>query len=245
MRVSVELVPRSKTDLEHQLDQVRDHLPSVNTINVPDIHRFEMRSWEACRIARKYVPHAIPHIRAIDVDPAAPLVMVDELRAAGVTEVIVISGDVPVDMSRTVYGTSTLTVIRKFREELPEIRVYGAFDPYRQGFQVELEYASQKLEAGASGLFTQPFFDLRLLEIYFELLSGVEVFWGFTSITSKRSMRYWRARNRAIFPAGFEPNLGWSRELAVEAVSLLQSLNGNVYFMPIGVDVADYLVGII
>ena len=245
MRVSVELVPRSEIDLEGQLDQVQEYLPSVNTINVPDIHRFEMRSWEACAIASKYFPHVIPHIRATDVNPEAPLMMANELRAARVKEAVVISGDVPVEMSQAVYGTSTLNVIRKFREELPGVRIYGALDPYRQGFQAEIEYALQKLEAGASGLFTQPFFDLRLLDIYSELLSGVQIFWGFTSITSKRSMRYWRARNRAIFPVDFQPNLEWSREFASEAFSLLQSRNGNAYFMPIGVEVADYLAGII
>ena len=245
MRVSVELVPRNKIDLEGQLGQVQNYFPSVDTINVPDIHRFEMRSWEACTIARKHVPHVIPHIRAMDVNPEAPLAMANELQATGVTEVVVISGDMPAEMSQTVYGTSTLTVIKKFRDELPGVRIYGALDPYRQGFQAEIEYAHQKLEAGACGLFTQPFFDLRLLDIYSELLSGVQIFWGFTTITSQRSMRYWQARNRAIFPVDFRPNLEWSRRLAGEAFSLLQSRNGNAYFMPIGIDVADYLVGII
>tara|TARA_B100000686_G_C16740779_1_gene946472 strand:- start:358 stop:1095 length:738 start_codon:yes stop_codon:yes gene_type:complete len=245
MRVSVELVPRSQIDLEGQLDQVQKYLPSVDTINMPDIHRFEMRSWEACTIASKYFSHVIPHIRAIDVNPEAPLAMANELRAAGVKEVVVISGDMPTEISRTIYGTSALTVIRKFRDELPGVRIYGALDPYRQGFQAEIEYAHQKLEAGASGLFTQPFFDLRLLDIYSGLLPGVQIFWGFTTITSKRSMRYWQARNRVIFPVDFQPNLEWSRRFAYEAFNFLQSSNGNAYFMPIGVDVADYLAGIL
>ncbi len=245
MRVSVELVPRSQIDLEGQLDQVQKYLPSVDTINMPDIHRFEMRSWEACTIASKYFSHVIPHIRAIDVNPEAPLAMANELRAAGVKEVVVISGDMPTEISRTIYGTSALTVIRKFRDELPGGRIYGALDPYSQGFQAEIEYAHQKLEAGASGLFTQPFFDLRLLDIYSGLLPGVQIFWGFTTITSKRSMRYWQARNRVIFPVDFQPNLEWSRRFAYEAFNFLQSSNGNAYFMPIGVDVADYLAGIL
>lgn len=245
MRVSIELVPRNEADLVRQLDEVRSHLPQVDTINLPDIHRFDMRSWDGCAVAKGWVRHVIPHIRAIDIDPSVPLSMAGALKEIGVEEVVVISGDVPVDMSRTVYGTSTLEVIRKVREELPGVRIYAALDPYRQGFQAELRYAYQKLEAGASGLFTQPFFDLRLMEVYADLLPNTDIFWGFTSVTSQRSMRYWQTRNLAVFPAGFEPNLAWCRALAHSALDIIRSQNGNVYFMPIRVGIGDYLGGLI
>jgi hypothetical protein len=42
----------------------------------------------------------------------------------------------------------------------------------------------------------------------------VPVYWGITSVTSDRSQRYWLTRNRAVFPAGFEPTLAWHRRFA-------------------------------
>ncbi len=44
--------------------------------------------------------------------------------------------------------------------------IYAGLDPYRDSLQSELNYTNEKLEAGADGLFTQPFFDLRWMEIY-------------------------------------------------------------------------------
>ena len=245
MRISIELVPRNEGDLLRQLEEVRVHLPGVDTINLPDIHRFDLRSWDGCTVARGRVRHLIPHLRAIDIDLDAPLAMAATLRENGVREVVVVAGDVPVDMSRSVYGSSTLDVIRKVRNELPEIKVYAALDPYRQGFQAELRYAKQKLEAGASGLFTQPFFDLRLMEVYAELLSGIDIFWGFTSVTSERSRRYWQTRNLAVFPAHFKPNLAWCRDLAEQALERVAARGGNAYFMPIRASLGDYLAGLI
>ncbi len=245
MRISLELVPRNEASFQKQLEQVRTHFPQIDTINVPDLLRFELRSWRACACARRLFAHAIPHLRAIDIDLDAPLACAPLLRKAGIDEVLVVAGDAPVDMSRSVYGSSSVQVIRKLRRELPEVRVYAALDPYRQNFVDELEYAHEKLEAGAVGLFTQPFFDLRLLELWSELLTGIEVFWGVTSVTTEGSMRYWRARNKVVFPGSFEATLAWNRSLAQEALELVQAVAGNIYFMPIRTGIRAYLGGIL
>src|SRR5690606_17542478 len=87
------------------------------------------------------------------------------------------------------------------------------------------------------GLFTQPFFDLRLLSVWQELTAGAQVFWGVTSVTSPRSQRYWLRRNRAVFPAGFEPTLAWHRDLAARVLDHVAASGGNLYFMPIKVGI--------
>lgn len=244
MRVSIELVPRNEDDLRSQLQQL-SAFPRVDTVNIPDISRFSLRSWQSCAPARECVPHAIPHLRAIDVDLDRPLPAAAKLSASQVDEVLVVAGDAPADMSRAVYSTSSIDLIRKLRREHPEFKIYAALDPYRQGFQAERAYAQEKLEAGASGFFTQPFFDLRLMEVFAELLAGVEVFWGVTTVTSKRSQQYWQGRNRAIFPAGFEPTLAWNRQLARDALAFTERQGGNIYFMPIRATIGEYLDGIL
>jgi methylenetetrahydrofolate reductase (NADPH) len=244
MRISVELVPRNEADLRAQLEELRE-FPRVDTVNIPDISRFSLRSWQSCGHVLEHVTHAIPHLRAIDVDPARPLKAAAELACHGVDEVLVVAGDAPADMSRAVYSTSSLDLIRKLRREQPQLAIFAAFDPYRQGFQAERSYAAQKLEAGAVGLFTQPFFDVRLMEIVAELLDGIEVFWGVTTVTSRRSRLYWQSRNRAIFPADFEPTLEWNRRVARDALAFTELHGGNIYFMPIKANLTDYLGGIL
>lgn len=244
MRVSIELVPRNETDLRAQLAEV-SRFSCVDTVNIPDIIRFPLRSWQSCGPARETVSRVIPHLRAIDVDLERPLAAAGELECHGVEEALVVAGDVPADMSQRVYATGSLELIRKLRREHPQLRLYAAFDPYRQGFQAERAYASQKLEAGAVGLFTQPFFDVRLMEVFAEQLSGIEIFWGVTSVLSRRSQRYWQTRNRAVFPADFEPTLEWNRKLARDALAFVQQHGGNIYFMPIRAGIGEYLDGIL
>lgn len=245
MRLSVELVPRDAAGLEEQLVQLRSTCPAIDTVNIPDILRFGLRSLKGCAQAKAHVTHAIPHIRAMDIDLDRPLGFAPLLERSGIGEVLVIAGDAPVDMSHRVYGASSIAVIRKLRRELPDVRVFAALDPYRQSLLGEHEYALEKLEAGATGLFSQPFFDLRLLEVYADLLPNVEVFWGVTSVTSDRSARYWRTRNRAVFPAGFEPTLAWSRRFASEVLEFARARGANLYFMPIRASVSEYLEGIL
>ena len=66
--VSIELVPRSEESLERELKLVKKYFPSIDTINIPDLLNFDLRSWEGGRLARKYVTNVIPHLRAIDFD---------------------------------------------------------------------------------------------------------------------------------------------------------------------------------
>ncbi|MEX2540950.1 MAG: methylenetetrahydrofolate reductase [Trueperaceae bacterium] len=244
MRISIELVPRTEADLRTQLEQVKA-FPRVDTVNIPDISRFPMRSWQGCSQALAHVAHAIPHLRAIDVDLARPHPAAGEFCGDRLDEVLVVAGDAPADMSRAVYSTTSIELIRKLRREHPDLTVHAAFDPYRQGFQAERAYATQKLEAGATSLFTQPFFDVRLMEVFGELLDGMQIFWGVTTVTSRRSQLYWQSRNRAVFPADFSPTLDWNRKLARDALAFTELHGGNIYFMPIRASVGDYLGGIL
>ena len=245
MKLSIELVPRTLPKLEQELQAVTDHFPGVDTVNIPDLLKFETRSWQACACAKRFMNRAIPHLRAIDIDLNKPLAVAPFLQANSLHEVLVVAGDAPADMSRTVYDTSSVQVIRKLRRELPEVTVYAALDPYRQSFVAELAYAEQKLEAGAAGFFTQPFFDLRLLEMYTEFFRGVPVYWGVTTVTSESSLSYWRNRNKAVFPESFEPNLDWCRGFARDALCFAEKRDLSLYFMPIRASAVSFLKGVL
>ncbi|MGB1253415.1 MAG: methylenetetrahydrofolate reductase [Candidatus Promineifilaceae bacterium] len=242
MDISIELVPRNKQYLEDALTDIQQQLPAINTINIPDISRYEMRSWEGCLVARDYFPTSIPHIRAADTEPDMPLPMIDALVERGVNKLLIVTGDW--DQSEKPAVTS-VDLIRRLKREYPQLTLYGALDPYRQDFYSEVAYARQKIEAGASGFFTQPFFDLRLMEIYADLLHDTELYWGVAPVVTKRSRRYWEQRNKAIFPASFDCSLEWNRALAQQALQFAKNGGDSIYFMPIRVNVVDYLAGIL
>lgn len=243
MRVAVELVPRDADAFRSQLEDLAC-LARVDLVNVPDLAHFDIRAWEAAVTVRGYQGGrwgAVPHVRAMDVELGRSWEPAIQLRQVGVDEVLVVTGDPPAGMSHDVTGATALQVIEAIKTAHPDWRVYAALDPYRSGFAAERDYALRKLDAGADGFFTQPFFDLRLMGVWRELMVGVPVFWGVTSVTSQRSMRYWLSRNRAVFPAGFEPTLAWHRRFAADALAFAEEHDADVYFMPIRVDLGDWL----
>ncbi|MEN8687038.1 MAG: methylenetetrahydrofolate reductase [Desulfuromonadales bacterium] len=243
--LSIELVPRDRDSLQHELQLIRTHFPAIETINIPDLLKFPLRSWDACRQAKALFPHAIPHLRAIDFDLRQPFPLVDEFIRNELDTVLVIAGDQPQDMSRRVYRTSSIELIRVLRAAMPSLKIYAGIDPYRTGIKTELDYVKRKIDAGADGFFTQPFFDLRLMEIYCDLLAGLEVFWGISPVMSERSKDYWDNLNNAIFPPDFEPTLEWNRRLAKQAMAFAGQTGANIYFMPIRIDLVEYLQGIL
>ncbi|QJW45906.1 methylenetetrahydrofolate reductase [bacterium BFN5] len=244
MRIAIELVPRDEASLLAELDLIKKHYQAVDTINIPDLLRYDIRSWEGCIHAQSDYKFVIPHIRAIDINLDKPLPMADFLREHHINEVLVITGDPPQDMRWKIYPTTSLDVIRKFKQELPEIKVYAGIDQYRDSMRKEADYIKRKIQAGADGFFTQPFFDLRLMEIYSEILAGQEVYWGVSPVTSEKSLNYWETKNNVVFPAAFQPNLAWNIAFAQQALAFTKQTQTNIYFMPIRTDIHKYLQGI-
>lgn len=242
--ISLELVPRNETSLRKELELVRKHFPELNRINIPDILRFDMRSWQGCAIAGEYVPHTIPHLRAIDFNPNAPLPILEELCQKNIEAVLIINGDPPQEMKHTYYRTSSLEMIRRLKRECPQLTVYAGIDPYRSGIKDEIDYMHAKQDAGADGFFTQPFFDLRLMEIYQGFFDSTKIFWGVSPVLTQSSQSYWENKNHAVFPRDFFPTMEWNQEFARKALEFAGQHNGHVYFMPIRTEIVSYLSGI-
>jgi len=243
VRVSVELVPRGAEALCTELEIVRS-FPAVDTVNVPDLLRFPMRSWEACHTAQGFLANTIPHLRSMDFDSAGIDALCAVLDDRGLREVLVVTGDPPTKGERPAFSTRPDDLIRGLKAALPHLTVYAGLDPYRSGFRDELDYAHRKRDAGADGFFTQPFFDLRLMDLYADLLAGETVFWGTAPVLASTSRRYWESRNRALFPPDFAPTLEWNVRFGHRAMEFARAGGGHIYFMPIRVDLPQYLRGL-
>ena len=244
-RISLELVPRSLASLDGGSRRDRAHFPGVDTVNIPDLLRFELRSWEACGHARRALPRAIPHLRAMDFAPDRLEPLLAQLERHRLGEVLVVRGDPPQEPGRPVFPTRSHELIAALKRARPGLTVYAAVDPYRSGLRDELELARRKRDAGADGFFSQPFFDLRLLGVWADLLEGTPVYWGVTPVTGQRSRRYWETKNRAVFPARFAPTLAWSRAFAADALRWARERDTHLYFMPIRVDPVAWLSGVL
>lgn len=244
MRVSLELVPRDEEGLREELALIKSQFPSINTINIPDLTRFDLRSWEATSLSKPFFNDSIPHIRAMDFDAREPFRISEFLDRHHITEVLVVTGDAPKNSSHEVYPTTCIDLISKIKREHPHMKVYSAIDPYRDSIRKEYDYVQRKLEAGADGFFTQPFFDLRLMELYSEMLNGSDIFWGVSPVISDKSKKYWETRNHVVFPMDFQPTLEWNIEFSRRALAYTEQTNSNIYFMPIKVDLTAYFDGV-
>ncbi|MGC5748624.1 methylenetetrahydrofolate reductase [Gluconobacter sp. NFX36] len=243
MRVSVELVPRSEEALLEDVSVVRKVLPSVDLLNIPDLIRFDLRSDDAAaRVNRASGLSVIPHIRAIDIAPNAPLPGAErpELNA-----VLVVAGDpLPAGSDRVVYPNTSAQIIERYRREAPHLDVYAVFDPYRRAPWQELEDVARKKDAGACGFFTQPLFDLHMLQLSMDWLRDDTVFWGVSPVLGERSRRYWERVNHVVFPKDYDDTLEGNIHLARQMLTLVREKNDNTYLMPLKVDLASYLGGL-
>lgn len=243
-RYSIELVPRKQAVLLEEAEGIARRFPQIDTVNIPDLVRFKTPSWEACRAVAPHFENQVPHIRAVDFDVDGAE---ERLLAAveGFGEVLVVSGDPsPGKMVERASG-HCLSVITKLRELRPDLHVYAGLDPYRQGMQDEFEYVRKKMDAGACGLFSQPFFSIDLLRAYRDLLPAeIPIFWGLSPVRSEKSKAYWIDINQALFPRDFAFTVAGNQAVAREIVEEVKANDDHLYFMPIRMDALEYLAGI-
>lgn len=244
MKISVELVPRQAADLREELQLMKENKYPVDLINVPELLRFKIHSWEGAAIAQEYGYETMPHIRALDLDLLKELPMKDYLRAHNMRKVLVITGDPPLSMAKKVYPTISTDILSKLKREMPEVQAYAGIDQYRTSMREEMYHVRRKVQSGAAGFFTQPFFDMRYLKMYAELLEGLDVYWGVSPVLSENSVSYWKIKNNIIFPKDFKPTLEWNINFARKLKAFLEKNGGNMYIMPIKANLDKYMNGV-
>ncbi|MBD3296991.1 MAG: methylenetetrahydrofolate reductase, partial [Candidatus Omnitrophica bacterium] len=217
-RVSLEIVPRDESSFAEDLELARKRFPCVDTLNIPDILKFDVRIPEACSIATGFFSRVIPHVRAVSAGRKEPLPFKEQFNALGIKEVLVVLGDNPEIESKSEDPCTSVELISRIKKEMPDMKVYAAIDQWRQGISEEIAYAKEKMDAGADGFFTQPFFDMSSIEKYYDELSGIDVFWGLAPVVRESSRKYWENKNKVRFPADFTCTMEWNRDFARKVV---------------------------
>lgn len=244
-RISLELVPRDARSFAEELELARRIFPAADTLNIPDILKYDMRIPEASDVAVKYYAKVIPHIRAVAVDRKAAFPCRDFLERTGIDEVLVILGDNPEIVSKSENPCDSLELIAKIKREMPEIKVYAGLDQWRSSVDEEMAYVRRKIDAGADGFFTQPFYEIESMRIWAKKLKDTQVFWGVAPVIRESSKCYWEEKNNIHFPDDFQCTVEWNKQFAAKAIAFAEEAGFNVYLCPITVDIETYLPGII
>lgn len=223
---SFELLPKSLSDISNQLDFIDSK--RFDFINIPDIKRFEIRSYDVS-LSEKY--QLIPHIRAIDFELNEYLLS----KISKFKHVLLISGDKNSDFFNKTYNTSLIEMI-KFLKENSDIQISVAFDQYRSSLKEELNYLDKKLDAGADYIFSQPFFDVKFAETVLNNTEKSKFFIGISPVVGEKGKSYWENINNAFFPKHFNLTYEYNISLALD----LTAVSENQYFMPIGIDLNKF-----
>ena len=243
MKVSFEIVPRNAQAFEQQYHFASSLGETIQYINVPDIQRFDIRSWECHDRIERDKHRFVPHFRAIDFDIKEGRIF-QIIETHQLNHVLLVTGDPPDGLNRIFYNTSVVDLIREIKKRFPAITVYAGFDPHRSGVQDECLYIQRKVDAGVDGFFSQPFYDIRMVEIYLEQMQGLETFIGLSPVTSEASRHYWEVKNKVRFPASFRPDYEWNIAFANQAIHIARQTRNHIYFMPIRTDLERYFAGI-
>lgn len=240
MMLSIELVPREIGPWLQQAREFAARFDQFGWLNIPDIRTLPVRSDEAAEAGLDLPYRLVPHVRARDRSPAESVALLQRLERAGLRDALIVTGD-RYDQSADAGHATSLDVLRAAKEAGVGLTLWAAFDPYRGEMRAELEYARAKLEAGAAGLFTQPFFDARLAEICLEQLSGIPTFVGITPVTTERSRAYWERTNRVVFPPRFQATMEYCAALGRDLLDIASAHGQHAYVMPIRVDAVLYV----
>ena len=239
MKISYELIPNSLENIEREVKWLKNK--KFNLINIPDIQKFKIRSWEIDLNENDFRNKSttIYHIRAIDfdiidIDKIEELISTYKLR-----KILVIKGDCT-DRNKKVYNTTVIDLIKIIKSIDTSIEVYAAFDPYRQSIGSEINSMNKKLSAGADYLISQPFFDINLIKTYCNLFDSSKLYFGISPVVSETSKNYWNNVNKVVFPIGFKPTYDWNINFANKALDTIELLGANAYFMPIKIDLDKY-----
>jgi len=239
MKFSFEIVPRSQQAFEQQYQFACSLGNVISMINVPDIQRFDIRSWETEQYIDRNKHQFVPHFRATDFSLQSGEIfrIIEEYQ---LDHVLLVSGDPPEGIKKKLYNTDVLDLIRVVKKRFPDMTIHAGFDPHRSGIQDECSYIQRKIEAGVSSLFSQPFYDLRMIEIYTEHLKDVEVFVGLSPITTLSSMNYWEVKNKVKFPVSFKADDSWNIDFSNQVIKMARECDFNIYFMPIKINLQNY-----
>ena len=240
--IALELVPRT---LDGVLAEARESLssfPFVTSINIPEIRRLPIKSFEPSKRLLESGLVTTPHFRLIDRNEKDLLQKIAVLVEAGLSQVLLIGGDPPKESPDFVpSGLTTLQAVQAVKREFSQLKIYTGLDPYRSSFREELDYARAKRDAGSDGFFTQPFFSVGMLELWLEQLPDAEIWFGIAPVYTERSQNYWERVNKVVFPPNFSFDRDFNTRLARQLLVTISETQQRAYLMPVANGALAYL----
>jgi methylenetetrahydrofolate reductase (NADPH) len=242
MQIALELVPKTLDSILEESNLHISNFPKITAINIPEIRSVEIKSFAAAEHLLKNSVAAIPHFRLIDRTLDDLEQKIEKLLELGLKQVLLISGDPPIDVANFVpSGIKAPQAIKHIKNKFPQLKVYAGQDSYRQSFKKELDYCKEKLDSGADGFFTQPFFSEGLLAQWLEQLPGTEMWIGLSPVTGKSSRNYWETVNQVVFPPNFCFDLEGNCAMGRRILTLVEAAKKDAYLMPITISANKYL----
>lgn len=237
MIISLEIVPRSEATL---LSDSRDTIGyPVSMFNIPQLKRSDLGSLRAAALLKRVTPLPIvAHIRAFDYSLDEVDELCEQLTSLNLVGLLVVQGDPP-EKGHPHFGTTSVQLIQAIKKRLPGFAVFAAFDPYKN-INTEFDRVREKMDVGADGFFTQPFFSLDAIKTVADHLHDGLVFWGLSPVQGEWSQRYWEKQG-VVFPRDFTPTTEWNTSFAKQVLEWARKEGSSLYLMPIKVSVADYL----
>jgi methylenetetrahydrofolate reductase (NADPH) len=242
MKIALELVPKTLDSFLEESKAHTNNFPKITAINIPELRSVEIKSFEASEHLLKNSIPAIPHFRLIDRTISDLENLIEKLLPLGLKQTLLVSGDPPIDMPGFVpSGIKAPQAIKHIKAKFPQLKVYAGQDPHRQSFKKELDYCKEKLDCGADGFFTQPFFSESLLNQWLEHLPKTEMWIGLSPVTGKNSRNYWETVNQVVFPPNFSFDLEGNCIIDRRLLTLIEAAGKDAYLMPFTTSASKYL----
>lgn len=240
--IALELVPRSMDGILAEAKEALATHPFITSINVPEIRRLPIKSFEPTEKLLEISVPTTPHFRMIDRSESELLKNLTVLAEKGLKQVLLIGGDPPKDNPDfKPSGLTTLDGIRAVKRELPQLKVFAGLDPYRSSFRKELDYAFEKRDAGCDGFYTQPFFSVGMLELWAEQLSDTEVWFGIAPVYTQKSRNYWERTNKVVFPPDFSFEKSYNVRIARQLLVTIAETKARACLQPVANGSLEYL----
>ena len=238
--ISIELIPNLYKKLGEETDLIIRNFKEVNCINIPDLSRKSIRSWQACGFLKRKFNRLIPHIRAMDFPPNDKLKeLKNYLLKNNIDEILLIKGDsITSEYKKKIYPNNTLNFIEQVKKYIPKVKIYAAIDTHRQSLKKEVDYTIEKKKLEIDGFFTQPIFQKEIISLYRAFFPDEKIFWGISPVFSEKSKKYWQNMNHVYFPNNYRFDLEYNTLFAKDLLKKFP--NESFYFMPIRSDLVEY-----
>ena len=235
--IYLELVPRNQKLIADSHWAIRS-FKTIQGINVPDILRISNRSYDAVSELAKHNINCIPHIRICDFSHEDLFKLSETLKKWGYN-LLLISGDPPPNPLQPVFKHNLVKIIKELTKHIKTEHLRVAMTHIAKVLR-RIHLFSKKLD-GAKGLFTQPIFDLNLVNILLDQCTPCEWFIGISPVLSEKSYNYWTSRNNVVFPSDFKLSMDYNTTIAKEIIQLCEEKKQNNYIMPITCELQPYL----